>query len=293
MRYELSSERPGATGVADQPYFATYDGEVSKSLFGKGTDDTHSTGSITTLKQCEAVSQLDTLPVRMAYAMQLPKISEIKIEALNLSSQTREIDGHSCVVLEQKNEGSIASTIALWVNPAKDYAIERYQLYVGDKVQMQVDISYEFKPGSGWLLSHWSSSRFGPDESLVTYSKTTVTQQEVNPQFEAHEFDIEFPVGTVVSDSRPIHKSKTGRTGTLDYVVLENGKTRPITWEDRHTSYEELIANATGGATQTKNVARHESRNWMGIVSIAVVVVAAILILVVAWLRRGTTRPVA
>jgi hypothetical protein len=68
----------------------------------------------------------------------------------------------------------------------------------------------------------------------------------VNPVFDEKAFEIEFPVGTVVTDGRP--HANPDSLGLQVYIVTENGGKRMITWDESSATYEELLASPSGMA---------------------------------------------
>lgn len=277
MHHELQGERPMGSRLGRADRSSAYNGEVSKSFTDSNARFKYPTGHIYKMEQCEATSVFYTHPLRWTYALFEQAVSGINLDKLTLSTRQGVIDDQECLILEQKSEFTFGGDEAFWIDPSKDYSIVRYTVGTGDQVAAQIDCTYQFDPEHGWAPSRWTTWRFRGDGTPRTTGKVEVVEYEINPEFSSDEFEITFPVGTLVSDQRP--QKGIGRTGTFDYIVLEGGKKRQITWDERHASYDELVATESGTAGRVPEVPRvngGSTRYWW--------VVGALLLGIVALL---------
>lgn len=151
------------------------------------------------------------------------------------------INGRTCTIIEQRF-GNFSRVI--WVDPGREYAILRYSVMRRDVPSYQIDGKYIEHDQGGWAPSGWiiNSWRDGPDGSRVLrlHAEARVTKYEVNPEFAADEFRLEFPVGTIVRDDRVDE----------DHLVRENGEQRKILRSERRcgAAYEDFVGTETGRA---------------------------------------------
>lgn len=122
----------------------------------------------------------------------------------------------------------------------------RYNIKSNDKVGFQVDCSYK-EEGSSWIPIRWTVNNLDNNGSIMSSSSDEVKEYKINPAIRTSDFDLAFPVGTLVSDQRP--QPGIGRTGTLDYIVKVDGTKRIVTWNESDATYEELLATGSGQAT--------------------------------------------
>jgi len=238
IRYELQGLRPDINmQLRKSNFVCSYDMSRSCILNEPTTDFSYTTGIIHNEEHCSTALPLRNAPI--VFVTSLYTLAEFGIDLDKMILQPNEatINGTSCIVLSQTGENGFPSS-ELWLDPKAGFSIRRLRFLNGTTCVNQIDCSYK-KEAEFLVPQEWTTTRFLPDGGLLTSSKSTVVKMLVNQDFTTDDFSITFPAGTVVSDAR--NSETAGRTGTHDYIVLENGKKRVITWEDRNTPYEELL----------------------------------------------------
>ena len=198
--------------------------------------------------------------------------------------------GKTCCVLEHRLEAPPGMEMfgghirRFWLDPARDYVICRQTSQDESTVFTQLDCEYqtvETPSGPVWAPLEWTSWRFGQSGEPTEVSVAKVESVNVNSGLAPEEFQLEFPVGTLVSDDRP--GADVGRTGSYDYLVMPDGSQRKVTWSERFASYDRLMATDSGMADQPEA----DDYSWLVVFNICVVMVIALL----AVTKRVFSRP--
>jgi hypothetical protein len=156
------------------------------------------------------------------------------------------IDGASCPILESVERAQFNTTTrTIWVDPARDYNILRYTVH-GDSglVALQIDVSYSRSADVGWRPDGWKIQRFGKENTIRTQTSASHVKFEFNPSLGDKDFDLVFPVGTVVADERH----------GVSHVVQQNLAARPILPADEGATHEELMQTKPGHARLSRSL---------------------------------------
>jgi hypothetical protein len=234
-RYSLSGVRPLGNGESGtQDFVSAFDGHVGSSLWSPTADRKYHSGHIVATPYSNEVKTLNCRPVVWLY-LPFDSVSELDFSELKLQDSSVRFEEEDCWLL-RKTLGDFTLTYTL--APSRGFAIVRQVIREGHRAVSQLDCSYEQK-NDRWIPMRWTYTRFAPTGDPQLVEQSTVTKLEADPKFSEDEFKLDFPVGTVVSDHRP--QPGVGRTGTFDYVVMKDGSKRRITWDERHTPYDELV----------------------------------------------------
>ena len=139
---------------------------------------------------------------------------------LQLTPQRGRIGNQEYLILTHLRRGS-----TLWIDPDNDFSVVRSIGKYGDgTMATQLDIRYENDAPHRWIPTSWTAWCFGdsslPDE--FQWDKQLESRMEsytLNPSLTAKDFDVEFPVGTVVTDERDRERS---------WVVEPSGRRRDL-----------------------------------------------------------------
>ncbi len=244
-RMELDMERMPRP---ERAQVMTFDGVTSKSLtplFKRSEGVEYPAGFV----HRDPVAKLDDIfmirPIRWAfYGVNIGKM-KFDVERMTMSKRAGVFDGCECAVVEYREPESDRVHV-YWCDPGKDFAIVRYLSMAAQRVKLQLDCHYSRHETGLWLPAKWTTWWFDGNCAPVMIYEMTALTYVVNPTIDPSRFDLTFPTGAVISDLRP-GKPK-GRTGTYDYVVLENGGERRITWSERNATYPELLKTRSGEA---------------------------------------------
>jgi hypothetical protein len=126
-------------------------------------------------------------------------------QLLNAEQQAERgtVEGRECAVFRDavKTQTSVRAT-TYWIDPSRDNSIVRVLHEVNGKVLLQDDRQYKEWDNFGWVLSGWRYVESFEDGSLRRAVEATVTGISINEPILEGRFDIEFPRGTAISDSR-------------------------------------------------------------------------------------------
>lgn len=126
----------------------------------------------------------------------------------------------------------------VWVDPAKSYAVERYDEYGRDgALQSRITVTNRKDSSGLWVPSSWSAVAYR-QKKLVRSVDVTVRELVINPPTTPDDFRITFPPGTWVVDS-------TGPQ-SREYLVREGAGRRDILPEERVASYDDLLRTDAG-----------------------------------------------
>jgi len=125
---------------------------------------------------------------------------------LRLLDEPVVIDDREVLVLEKEvDERGLSELLKVifYIDPAREYLPLRYTVMVGGRLSTQVDIGYEQDEKVGWVPINWSVVRYNKVGNLLHYScKGKVLNYSINEDIPASVFEIDFPVGTQMTDTR-------------------------------------------------------------------------------------------
>jgi hypothetical protein len=167
----------------------------------------------------------DVKPINRCYRGVAKGFRSFHIDDLRPTGASIVIAGRRCQQFVLRREGGDRSEY--WLDPAREWLLVR-EVYVEPKrAQTQLDIEYEPDAQAGWVPKSWQFRHTGKG-TPVSVEKYTVVSYEINPSLTDSTFDIQFPVGTEVSDFTE---------GRKDYLVEEGGSKR-------------ILLDATGSASR-------------------------------------------
>lgn len=257
-----------------QKYISVYDGEESKRFFEKWGEGVHPLGFVNMEKHNPDITAFDLWPILLTYRALHPTMDLLfHDKPWVLAPGTGVFQERNCVILERQ-EG--VRKYSCWVDPERDFTIRRVVETLNGNVGILLDIAYRNDPSHGWVPSSWDGRMLGTVTGQLQFSVSArVTDSEINVPIPREEFQFVFPPGTEVSDYRD----------QTHYVLLENGRKRLITHEERNrrATYEEWLVTETGMAGLA--VQRPWWRGWPAWLLLALVVVAT------GWLARRRVLP--
>ncbi|KAA5546927.1 hypothetical protein FYK55_00435 [Roseiconus nitratireducens] len=123
-----------------------------------------------------------------------------------------------------------------WLDPERDYVVEKYVELANGRATMTLKIEYEKDTTIGWIPHSWKGSFENGSFSISGRTE----RYELNPEIADSDFDIDFKEGTMVFL----------RDDGVRALYGPNGRRRIITPEESAAgfSYEELLSELTGGA---------------------------------------------
>lgn len=152
------------------------------------------------------------------------------------------VDDDVCYIIQNRPESTNEKTVAVWVNPTKDFAIVGYAEMLKNVVLFKIDIDYSNNPKFGWIPKQWRINKLNRDGSVRETSRGTVADLVYNLDFPASEFQISFPSGTLVED-----QTTDSKNNPPNYIVKDDGK-RLILPEEYGESYHDILTSETGEA---------------------------------------------
>ncbi len=131
----------------------------------------------------------------------------------------REINGVPCMALQRHVQ---EDTLTVWCDERPPYRIHRVEMTSTRRLGHDMRFVYaEQEPSSGfvvpWLIE---VAAFSPSRQLQSLCRLTTIKAEVNPMFSDDVFELEPPVGALVTDFRP--------TPVEFKVRMPDGRDRPL-----------------------------------------------------------------
>ncbi|MCX7428933.1 MAG: hypothetical protein NTW96_25310 [Planctomycetia bacterium] len=241
MDCEGSYWNPIRAEIAQDPIVNTFDGEVGKNLF----DYRKSTGEILGAIDKEARNLQCRSPVFLVLALAY-RPCDLDMGGLNLKKYTVSpnmdtIDDRTCVVLSPNPPSPHGEGRTLWLDPHRDLLVVRLQTAMRDKARVTTyDISYQKDPSHGWVPSEWKWIATGGGRRLFEQGAARMKGYSINTDIPRSEFQLDFPVGTYVTDFRSMKR----------YIARPAGEPRTVTKEElrRGAQYEDLLSTESGMA---------------------------------------------
>src|SRR5579871_1635273 len=131
---------------------STSDGTESRDFWPRGTKASDQ-GYINVGKRNSKVGSIHTRPVLMAFRALHPSMSSFRPEQYVIAPERGVVDGSTCVILEQRAQSADTSIVSIWVDPSRDYVINRYTLSRNGRVSKKLDIRYRQDDQCGWVPS--------------------------------------------------------------------------------------------------------------------------------------------
>ncbi len=184
-------------------YRSTYDGTSSQMYAVVEPDDPRlgtGTGVIRGEPHAFDVDSIQFRPLFLALRAAHPVLAAINPAEYRVSAEPGRIGDASCVIVE--HSGDQQPHKSYWVDPDRDYIVLReHETYRGvDRIRK--DISYEHDPVHGWLPSGWKFVNLDEQGELRESATATVAEFAINTAIPLSEFQIDYPKGTHVVDTR-------------------------------------------------------------------------------------------
>jgi len=235
--FNLYGARTGEDGrtLLEQDFITSYDGGSHKLLWSPTTDRKYHSGEIQPYKFCDRIKNLSYIPINVFCVPIDDKVNFLYLNNKEIVSTNAIINNKSCIHLSEKHSNLSRD---LFLDKNNNYNLERYQLIINGKVDYQLDCTYQ-KINNLHVPKSWTTTVFYDQETLESSTLYNVTTIDLGLEIPHEEFEIKFPYGTVVSDVTS--PKAASRTGTYDYIVLEDGKVREIPFHEVFLSYDELL----------------------------------------------------
>lgn len=222
-------------------------------------------------------------PTLLAIAMTLRPFSQIctvfdeLTSRFELVSERASINGREYLLLRELPDGSVRRPLSMvWVDPERDFVIVRRTLTLEGKTQAQQDLTEFKRVDPVWIPVKWTVSFLNSDGSTLISRAATVTKYEINHEIDASAFELTFPPGTYVHDSRS-STHNLARTGGELRKLLPAEMGPEFTVEDLLNSEPgELLHRPDGGG-----------RGWLTWILLANGIALLLLVIAILWWRGG------
>jgi hypothetical protein len=221
------------------PYVSTFDGRLCQMFHSPGLEP-FPTGFIRADDHHIDTNCYQLMPILMALRPVHPKLRPNDTSRLLNTGRTNVINGNPCVELTIPNPTS-RSFQTLWIDPAKDHSLMRYESRSQEKVRLRVDISYT-QDGVYWVPQKWNIVLLNADGAMRESFSARVESYQLNYGIPDSEFYVEFPIGTKVEDQ--------STSPATSYIVMGSNEKRMIRRDELALPYEELVR--TGEITRGK-----------------------------------------
>ena len=224
-RYGVNGKLPrlqeGETVLSYRDTVSVFDGRRGKGLSSSESRVNQMGQIFETEERPGIMNNMSVQPVMFCFRMLNPKMSPIdtskpfEIENTTVNGKSRV--NVTFVDKDQRVERQLV------LAPELDMSVVTYRLKVHGRAKTQFDLSYKRDSQANfWVPSGWTITRLANDGSIKSTIVGTVEECEVNPGLPDSEFELDFPVGTVIND---MVENKT-------YVFRDDGSKRKVVREE-------------------------------------------------------------
>lgn len=193
----LNENLPGKTWS----FIETYDGQQRRTMNLSAKLD-YACGSIhEDISEHRAIVTA-LLPLVLNFRMETSSLGTHAPERFRIVKRNVPLGDLKCVLVEEQPAPGTQMRAEYWLDPGKQYRIVQHQSYVElTQPTSRIEIAYRDHDDRkiGWLPSQWMETRTG---HISGSAVTRLVDYELNPAIPPEEFRIEFPVGTIVVDTR-------------------------------------------------------------------------------------------
>jgi hypothetical protein len=157
------------------------------------------------------------------------------------TGQTQTVFGEECSHLFAAPTVAAPGSTDIWVNPRREYGLQKIALGVNGVPFLTIEIDYKFsKALKRWLPSKWMTVH-KPRGSSQYQKIIEAVVESIEPLDRLDEklFSLDFAPGTLVQNAKTNEK----------YILREGGEKRPILNSERTATYEQLVRTDAGGAS--------------------------------------------
>ncbi len=257
IRYETTGQSPSGIGgemvAFDKLSTNNVSGSKSLSLDVSGQHG-FDHGSVYSHNMNEVTMEIAMLPILLSfYGPGNPNSGIPDLGSLDLASG--EFDSGDIQLNALYDKGQNGWTETYTFRAKSNFCLTHIsRARVSGEPMSEFSIAYSKESESAKVLpDSWEYISFFPDGD-VRYSITAnVTSFALNPKTDDSTFDIQFPVGTMVSDGRPGQPGYDRRFGDHLYIVLSDGSKRTITSPERRLEYQEILSRPAPTIKINKN----------------------------------------
>lgn len=250
----------------DDDALHVFDGKSGKKLTTGGTIS-YPFGIITTEKKSGDRTVPVLRPILVTYRPTHPDLSPYKGLPYVVTGSRAVVQNRICSEMEVRNRPG-ANIDRLWVDPGRGYTVTRVTNSENEKLTLKIDIQYRQDEVNGWVPQSWEIASYLSDGSLHRSIRARVTAIEINPTVSKRDFDIEWPVGTYVSNEN------TGE----DFIQKERGDIREVAKSERALPYETLASTPGPGPRRLLS--------WRVLLGAALLVAFGVLLAFGIWRQR-------
>ena len=265
VRLETIGKAPSPDGPINQHVVYAFDGTISKDYHPLGTPF----GIIHKEKRSRALDYAAVKPILCAFRPFTSTETSLDESGPPVKVATGIIDGQQCFVISRQASEQHEVDFKVWVDPSREFSIVRVSKRYNGTLVTQYDINYERDPRYSWVPTSWKSSVWDQRSAkLKSSSRCEVTTCEINPRIAPSEFQLQFPPGTLVTDSR----------NSTDYIQRDNGAMRVITKAElaRGATYEDFLKTESGEAASQPLRSRF---NWLLLANVGIVIVVLVVLI--------------
>jgi hypothetical protein len=233
MRFEYQGETwvVETNAYRKESYTSVFGEKAPKDLYPEGNG--HATwplGAIRKDKEYRDAGSAVLRPLILTYRPFVKAMQPVDLERMTLQNQRVLIDEQLCVELVLRNPRD--SSQHLFVDPLRDFVLVRQVFIEQGRLHQQMDISYQHDPVCGWRPTDWKTADYGPSGSLLCFTSAAITDYEWNGELASKLFELDFPLGTAVTDE----------TNMSHYIIKMDGTKRLIQGaEHANATYDQLL----------------------------------------------------
>jgi hypothetical protein len=187
-----------------------FNGSTAKIFYPNGFSGQEGPAAgLPSTSQLPQFASLLLTPITFTFRALTPDFSNW-LQEMKPTGVTQTINGAPC------QEYVLKSTRSLWLDPAQDYVVRRLSLQKKGQMVDQIDITYRPHEIAGWVPISWVHVQRGPSGAVRRTTTINILEIRVNDPQPPEQFDVVFPPGTTVIDSRNV--AVHGDSYDSDYV---------------------------------------------------------------------------
>lgn len=210
-------------------------------------------------------------PILMTYRGLDPTMRAFELDTYDCAATMAIIDARPCIELTHRAVSGNGEDY-IWVDAARGFGIIRYLSVRAAKVDQKADVQFALDSSGEWVPKTWRVIFNFPTGGMMRTINAEVTSFELGASIPSGEFDLEFPLGTRVSDEKR----------KVEYIVKPDGSgQRLIPRSDFGATYEDMLKSAPGNARNAD--AGQGAKPWPIVTGIVVAIVSLTFLY---WRRR-------
>lgn len=212
------------------------DGELHRSLYPVGMSDPNvPDGYIHRSPDSRDIRSYILLPLTAYLRGADPKLTAYALGGFRPTGTPVKVGDRMCQ--EYSGAESKAEANRMWLDPEAGFVLRRFRTERGGRPAVQHDVTYRPDGSGGVVPEGWRHVRFAPDGQPQVTTDVRVTRLDRSPALPADVFELTFPPGARVYDTREDKTYTVQPDGRMREFSLATGEYRDETVYQPGTSW--------------------------------------------------------